>query len=187
MKHKLFFSIPMALAVAFALCSYSQEARAGWGKLTLSTGGGEEVEIKHGLFGHKTMAKDRLGDAFESSHSIFGTKTKEIAVLGNGIRYHKGILGLSDAEAHTMLGDSATSHKGFLFRTTNVNLGGINSLFGHYVRGNAPGLPNDVPMVPASQDPLPKELPSIKPPDLGLGAGQSIPNAFPDQGDLPLK
>jgi len=154
------------------LSQLGQPAKAGWGKLTVESGAGDEFVVKHGLFGHKTEARDRLGDGFVKSHSILGTKTEEISLLGNGVRYHKGLLGFSSASAHTMLGDNLTSHKGLLMRTTNVNLSGINSLLGNYLHPQAAsvapgpqgqgfngGQPFDPPSwhgnQPSSSEPLP--------------------------------
>jgi hypothetical protein len=136
--------VPLLLLVL--LFQLGQPAKAGWGKLTVDSGGGEEFVVKHGLFGHKTEVHDRLGDGFVKSRSILGTKTEGISVLGNGLTYHKGLLGFSSASAHTMLGDNLTSHKNLLYRTTNVNLNGINSLLGNYLHGPqpasvAPGMP----------------------------------------------
>lgn len=129
MKNSIF--APLLLCVL--LSQLGQPVKAGWGKLTVDSGGGDELTVKHGLFGHKTEVKDRLGDGFVKSHSIFGTKTEEISVLGNGIKYHKGLLGFSSASGHTMFGDSLSSHKNPLYRTTNVNMSGINSLLGNYL------------------------------------------------------
>jgi hypothetical protein len=118
------------LALAFPL---TLPAEADWGKLTVQTGAGDEFVLKHGLLGRKMEAKDRLGDGFAKSHGILGTKSEEVSVLGNGLRYHKGILGFSSTSAHTMLGDSLTTHKNPLFHTTNVNVSGINQLVSHYL------------------------------------------------------
>jgi len=149
---------------------------AGWGKFTIDSGSGDQVEVKHGLFGRKTVVKDRLGDGFASSHSILGTKSTEASVLGNGVRYHKGLLGFSSASAHTMLGDSITTHKGLFTRNTNVNVSGINSLLGRYIHPPAPvGQGAPMPDPADAAEPIrrlsPPGLNGDGPPD-AAGAGQ---------------
>ena len=152
-------------------------AYAGWGKLTIQDGGGEQVVVKRGLFGRKTVIKDRLGDGFSTSHGLLGTKSAEVSVLGNGIRYNKGLFGItSTASAHTLLGDSLDSHKGLLYRNTNVNLSGINSLVGHYLGGGANVAAGQANQPGAGQAPLPR----LNAPDTNDNQ-PSIPDAFPNQ------
>jgi hypothetical protein len=129
---------PLLLLLVVLLFQVGQPAKAGWGKLTVDSGSGDGFVVKHGLFGHKTEVHDRLGDGFVKSRSILGTKTEGVSVLGNGLTYHKGLLGFSSGSAHTMLGDNLTTHGNPLFRTTNVNLRGINSLLGNYLHGPQP-------------------------------------------------
>lgn len=161
------------------LLAWQAPAHAGWGKLTVTTGAGDQVVVKRGLFGRKTVVQDRLGDNFSTSHGWFGTKSTEANVLGNGIRYNKGLFGISSASAHTLLGDNLESHKGLFYRNTNVNLSGINSLVGQYLGGGASGAAADqASQAGAGQGQTP--LPRLNAPDLNDNQ-PSIPDAFPNQ------
>jgi hypothetical protein len=170
------FCLCFFLVVQF---QFGQPAEAGWGKMTIDSGAGDQVVVKHGLLGRKTVVEDRLGDGFATSHSIIGTKTTEVSVLGNGVRYHKGLLGFSSASAHTMLGDSLSTHKGLFYRTTNVNVSGINSLLGHYLH---PESAINAPLPQGGGVPVPEANQRLEPPQLNQDQ-RGYSEAFPNQGN----
>jgi hypothetical protein len=60
--------------LAFLSSTSPTLAWLGLGKFTVTDGSGDQVVVKHGLFGHKTVVNDRLGDGFERSRSIFGLR-----------------------------------------------------------------------------------------------------------------
>jgi len=153
----------IAASLVFLLLSCDLEAKAGLGKLTVTSGSGDELVIKHGLFHRKTLVEDRFGDGFATTHSIFGSKSKEINLLGNGVRYRRGILGLSDTEAHTLLGDRVSSHKGLIYRNTQVDLSGVNQLLHHCLN---PQTSQDAPAPKTLPEPQDTALPRLKPNDL---------------------
>jgi hypothetical protein len=130
-------------------------AFAGWGKFTLTDNNGEQVVVKHGLFGKKTIVKDRFGDGFEHNKSIFGlTKDTKVSALGNDVHVHKGLFGFGKTEGQDMLGDTVTSNKNLLFRNTNVNLSGVNGLVDKYF---GPKNINNPPLDPGLAKRLPNE------------------------------
>jgi hypothetical protein len=120
--------------ILFMLLLSNQRALAKWGTTTVTDDNGEQVVVKHGLFGKKTIVKDRFGDGVANSKSIFGlTKDTQVNVLGNDVRVHKGLFGFSKTEGHDILGDSVSSKKNLLYHNTNVNLSGVNNLLNKYL------------------------------------------------------
>jgi len=102
------------------------------GNLDIRSGFGEEIMVRHGLFGtEETMAKDRLGDGYIKKHGLFGTGETGVNVFGNSYVKHKGLLGGTQVEASSIFGDRIESKKGFLGlgrRQTSVDLGGVGTV-----------------------------------------------------------
>jgi len=153
-------------------------ARADLSKVTVTTGAGDKVVVKHGLFGRKTtIVKDRFGDGFASSKGILGTKNTEVNVLGNRVHSHKGILGTSETSGQTILGDSFQSHKGLLGRDTNINLSGVNSLLNRYLSPKStdgssqlPKLAPDFKSMPAPNNQSDLNRPAVNPAQTTTGS-----------------
>lgn len=167
---KVFF---FSLLIASGLIINEKPALAGWGKFTLTDEDGETVEVKHGLFSHKTIVHDRLGNTVERSKGIFGiNRNTQVSVLGNSVTRHKGLLG-SRTEVHSMLGDSATSKKNLFYRNTNVNVKGASSLLKDLFKPKQTGTPL---MPPPSENYIPPMMPST-----------SMPNSMPAPNLNPAK
>lgn len=117
--------------------------------MVIQDGGGEAVEVKHGLFGNNsTVMQDRLGDKYVNKHGLFGTKDQGVSILGNGFEKKKGLLGGSSLQGSDLLGDQVVSKKSLLTlgrRTTYVNMGGAGSMVGQLIgRIKAPpGVPDN--------------------------------------------
>lgn len=160
---------PIHVCIVFSsilLLEQGLPAFAHWGKFTITDNNGEEVVVKHGLFGKKTVVEDRWGDGFAHSRSIFGlTKDTKVSALGNDVHVHKGLFGFGKTEGQDMLGDTFTSHKNLLYRNTNVNLSGVNGLmskfFGPKQVPPAGMPPNATPQVPNA---------NVIPPNSDVGA-----------------
>src|SRR2546430_148175 len=76
-----------------SLVATSTAALAKRDSLDVQTGFGEELVVKHGLFGTKTTAvKDRLGDSYVNREGIF-SQDKGANVFGNGYSKHHGLIG----------------------------------------------------------------------------------------------
>jgi hypothetical protein len=132
-----------------------RSALARWGTLSMTDDKGDQVLVKHGLLGKKTMVKDRNGNGFKHSRSIFGlTKDTQVGVLGNEAHVHKGLLGFGKTEGHDILGDSISSKKNPLFRNTNVNLSGANAFVEKMLSPKTP-LPQTNPNVPGPIQSIP--------------------------------
>jgi hypothetical protein len=139
-------------ALLLAICGWvtflsnATPAIARLGKFTITDGSTEQVSVKYGLFGHKVIVKDKLGNGYEGSRSIFGlTKDTRVGVLGNEVHSHKGLFGFSKTDVHTILGDTVTSNKNPIYRNTNINLQGIDGLMSKYTQPNQPKMPFAVP------------------------------------------
>ncbi len=129
---KLHYRFAILLLAVCSICT--SPTFAGWGKFTLTDDNGEQVTVKHGLFGKKTIVKDRWGDGFEHNRSIFGlTKDTKVSAIGNDVHVHKGLFGFSKTQGQDMLGDTVTASKNPLFHNTNVNLSGVNGLLDKYL------------------------------------------------------
>ena len=75
------------------------------GNLTVTTGAGDGLSIKHGWFGTRDVkVKDRLGDQFERKKGLFSRKT-EANLLGNQVETKKGLLSGTTVNASDMFGD----------------------------------------------------------------------------------
>lgn len=98
--------------------------------LTITDGMGEQLQVKHSLFGKKTrIVKDRLGDGFAQEQSLLGSRTTEIGLLGSQFKSKTGLLGNSETGASTIFGDKFVSKKGiFGRRKTAVDLSGSSQL-----------------------------------------------------------
>ncbi len=121
-------------------------AIARLGKFTITDGTTDRVSVKYGLFGHKIIVKDALGNGYEGSRSIFGlTKDTRVGVLGNEVHAHKGLFGFSKVEARSILGDTVTSNNNPIYRNTNINLQGLDGLMSKYTQPNQPRMPFAVP------------------------------------------
>lgn len=96
--------------------------------LVIKDGFGEQVVVKHGWFGKKTVTvKDRLGDGYTTNKGLFGTKEQSVNILGNGFTRKKGLFGGSQINGSTILGDKITTKKGiFGRRTTEVDVSGAS-------------------------------------------------------------
>ncbi len=128
---KLNYLSTIALLSIWLICPLP--SFAGWGKTTVTDNNGEEVTVKHGLFGKKTIVKDRWGDGVEHNRSIFGlSKDTKVSALGNDVHVHKGLFGFSKVEGQDMLGDKWSSSKNPLFGNTKVDLSGVNRIVDKY-------------------------------------------------------
>ncbi len=118
-------------AVAMLLSmSSSLSALARGNDLTITTGHGEELQIKNGFFGRKNVEiKDRLGDKYVQKKGLFGSKETSVNLLGNQVQKKKGWFGGSDISGQDILGDKVTTKKGiFGRRTTTVDVSGAASV-----------------------------------------------------------
>jgi hypothetical protein len=118
-----------AVATILSLsCSLSGLARGN--DLTVTTGHGEEIQIKNGFFGRRNVEiKDRLGDKYVQKKGFFGSKETSVNLFGNQIQKKKGWFGGSDISGQDILGDKVTTKKGiFGRRTTTVDVSGAASL-----------------------------------------------------------
>jgi hypothetical protein len=137
-----------AIFCLMLLLGNNAPALAGLGKFTITDGSGDQVVVKHGLFGRKISYKDRYGNNLEKSRSIFGlTKDTKVGVLGNEMHSHKGLFGFSKTEGHSILGDSVTSSKNPFYRNTNVNLSGVDGFLKNSMQSKQANIP---PATPAS-------------------------------------
>jgi hypothetical protein len=135
--------------VAFLNSATPALAWLGLGKFTMTDGSGDQVVVKHGLFGRKTVVTDRFGNGVETSRSIFGlTKDTKVGVLGNEVHSHKGLFGFSKTESQSMLGDTVTSNKNPLYGNTNINLKGVDGLLSGYMQPKQANLPMAAPIPP---------------------------------------
>jgi hypothetical protein len=109
--------------------------------LSITDGAGEQVQIKHSLFGrNKTVMRDRFGDGFAQQNGFFGSKASEVSVLGNRVMHKKGLLGNSETDAITIFGANMVTKKGiFGRRTTAVDLSGTNQLIHSFLGHSGPG------------------------------------------------
>jgi hypothetical protein len=116
-----------------ALAFLNGSAEAKWGKLTVTDGSGDNLEMHSyplGL-GKGWQAQDQLGDSFGYKRGIFGiNKTTEGSVLGNNVKVHKGLISGTSVDAQDMFGDNVKSHKFLKIgpRITTVNVQGISGL-----------------------------------------------------------
>jgi hypothetical protein len=172
MKKLLYLCASLSLTINFVNDS---PALAKWGKFTITDDNGEQVVVKHGLFGKKTIVKDRWGDGFEHKRSIFGlTKDTQVSAVGNDVHVHKGLFGFGKTEGQDMLGDTISSHNNPLYHNTNVNLSGVNNVIDKYFGSkkplNSPLNPNFTKQNP--HDPVQNFSPPIDP---------NIPQTTPTQ------
>lgn len=98
--------------------------------LVVKDGFGDQVGVKHGFFGHKTVVvKDRLGDGYGTKSGFFGTKETDVNVLGNSYKRQRGWFGGSTVSGSTILGDKVSTKKGiFGRRTTTIDASGTSSV-----------------------------------------------------------
>ncbi len=158
----------------------SPAAIAKWGTFKITDDSGDEVMVHHGLFGKKTVVKDRNGDGFSHSRSIFGlTKDTQAGALGNDIHVHKGLFGFGKTEGQDMLGDTVNSKSNPLFRNTNIDLSGANNMVSKFFGKHKPVVPNNFsPPVPQSES-----LPSAS---SNPSAPLADPNAFASPTNSPV-
>lgn len=158
------------------LLSLGLPALAKWGTFTMTDDNGDQVIVKHGLFGKKTIVKDRYGDGFANSKSIFGlTKDTQVGVLGNEVHAHKGLFGFGKTEGHDVLGDTVSSKNNPLYRNTNVNLSGANSFLNKFFAPK-PSSPVNPTNMPGQVGSMPNMQPGIQP--VNTPAPLIDPNAF---------
>ncbi len=151
------FLASMAVIVTLATNS---PALAKWGKVTVTDNNGEEMVVKHGLFGKKTYVKDRFGDGFQNKKSIFGlTKDTQVSALGNDVHVHKGLFGFGKTEGKDMFGDKISSNKNPFYRNTKVDLSGANNLFTKYFAPQKIAPPTVDPNAVSHPQALPGALP----------------------------
>ena len=150
-----------AACLLFMIFFNIMPSMAKWGTFTMTDDQGDEVKVKHSLFGKKTVVKDRNGNGFEHSRSIFGlTKDTKVGALGNDMHVHKGLFGFGKTEANDMLGDTVKSKKNLLFRNTNVDMNGANSFLTkmfskpNQAKPNIPSPAGIDPNTPLSSSPL---------------------------------
>lgn len=136
--NKVVNSFSLLLVMGLVLASPAQALDlSGWGNTSLTTGSGDEITIKNGLFGSKTrVVKDRLGDKYVSKRGLFGNTEKEIGVFGNSYKKKKGIFGGRETEVTTIFGDSLKTKKNlFGYRSTQIDAGGVTSLVSSAIQG----------------------------------------------------
>jgi hypothetical protein len=120
----------LAGAIALSLLTGQKGQAFPWGKVTVTDGDGDQMEIKRGILGDKkTLVEDRYGDKFEKKQSLFGlTKTTQVEALGNGAKHHHGLFGTHHTEVHTMLGDSVSDNRNiFGWHSVHVDAHGLSS------------------------------------------------------------
>lgn len=134
--------IGSTLSVACMLSS--SPAFAGWGKLTVTDGAGDGVQVKHYLLGQRSLVmQDANGDEVVHKQGLFGINRETgVNVLGNGTTVKHGLLRGTSVEGQDMLGDSWKSKKMFMGlgpRITTVNAKGVSDLLGGLMHGQMPG------------------------------------------------
>lgn len=177
-------NIGSALAIACLLSS--SPAFAGWGKVTVSDGSGDGVQVKHYLLGQKSLVmQDQNGDQIEHKEGLFGINRETgVDVLGNGTTVKHGLLRGTSVEGHDMLGDSWKSKKTFMGlgpRVTTVNAKGVHDMLDGLMHGQMPGqmtppgqmMPGFNPaMNPAMNSAMnPEQHPGLNP---GMAPGQMM-------------
>lgn len=117
------------LLALILVAATSAPALARGNDLVVKSGFGDEVTIKHGLFGRKTTTvKDRMGNGYSSKGGLFGSKESSVSVIGNNLTRKKGWFGRSEVQGSTILGDKVSTKKGlFGRRTTTVDVSGTSS------------------------------------------------------------
>ena len=148
---------------------------AGWGKLTVTDGSGDGVQVKHSLLGQKSFVmQDANGDEVEHKRGLFGINRETgVDVMGNETTVKHGLLHRTSVEGHDMLGDSWKSKKTFMGlgpRVTTVNAKGVHDLIGNFMHGNFPNqmMPQGPGMMPG---------PGMQNPGM-----MSNPGMMPEQG-----
>ncbi len=122
-----------AFLFTFSLLLPAAGAADNW---SITDGMGEELEVKHSLFGKKVKsAKDRYGNSFKSEDGLLSSGRTSLTLLGNRLEKKNGLLSGSKLEASTIFGDKVKSKKGlFGRRKTELDLSGsaalISSFFG---------------------------------------------------------
>ena len=152
---------------------------AKWGKVTVTDSSGEEVVVKHGLFGKKTLVKDRFGDGFQNKKSIFGlTKDTQVSALGNDVHVHKGLFGFGKTEGKDMFGDKISSNKNPFYRNTNIDLSGANKMFTKYFAPQQITPPTVDPNAISHPQALPGALPfsNSNPPAVPITPPENTPS-----------
>ena len=137
-----------ALATLVSCTLMARPANAGWGKLTVTDGAGDGLEMHQyplGL-GKGMQAQDQLGDSFGYKKGLFGVnRTTEGSVLGNGLKIHHGLISGTSVDAQSMFGDTVKSHKFLKIgpRITTVNLSGVHGVASSLLNHSA--TPNFMP------------------------------------------
>ena len=133
------FKLVMTIELLSMVC-LSLPTFARGNDLSITDGAGEQVQIKHSLFGrNKTVMKDRFGDGFAQQNGLFGSKASEASVLGNRVMHKKGLLGNTETDASTIFGANMVTKKGiFGRRTTAVDLSGTNQLIHSFLGHSGP-------------------------------------------------
>lgn len=121
-----------AFVAVLAMNLIGTSAQAHWGKVQVTDGSGDGIEVHSYPFGlgKGVHAQDQLGDSFGYKKGLFGiNRTTEAQVLGNGFKVHHGLLG-TKVDGQSMFGDTVKSHKvlGIGPRITTVNLQGIHGV-----------------------------------------------------------
>jgi hypothetical protein len=160
MKRSAVGSSVIAALVVLACCSQPSTARGN--DLIITDGQGEGVQIKHGWFGKKqVLVKDRLGNGYASKRGWFGTSESEANVMGNTFRKKKGLLGGSQIEGSTILGDRISTKKGIFGRsTTTIDASGVSRLIKGLLNDDKPVPPAGISSRPdiKSTDPLDQDV-----------------------------
>jgi len=164
------------IAIAGWLLIGLNTASFAWGNnLTIKDGFGEEVTVRHGLFGSKQrVIKDRLGDGVAQKTGLFGTRETQVNLLGNQFRKKKGLFGGSEIDGSTIFGDKVTTKKGwFGRRTTTVDVSGMSAVIHDLMAGRKVGptgpalgpglLPPGAPVPVGPQDPGLSQPPAVDP------------------------
>ncbi len=148
----------IVVSIIIAIYLNGMPAFAKWGTFSMTDEHDDQVTVKHGLFGKKTIVKDRYGNGFKHSKSIFGlTKDTQVGVLGNEMHVHKGLFGFGKTEGHDIFGDTVTSKKNLLYRNTNIDLSGVDDFLSKKFAAK-PALPQ-----PSSNPPGQELVPNVPP------------------------
>jgi len=116
--------------VASLYSAPASQARSG--DITIETGKGEALELKHNLFGQRSFAvQDRLGNKISNEKGLFGNSKVGVGLLGNEYERKKNIFGSKSIKASDMFGDKIESKRswfGLGRRKTKINLSGTTGL-----------------------------------------------------------
>jgi hypothetical protein len=179
------------LSITWGL-SFAPDARADKpGTLDVRTGFGEEVMVKHGLFGTTdTEVKDRLGDAYEDKNGLFSSE-QGVNFLGNSYVKHKGLLSGTTVEGRSIFGDRIESKKSFFGlgpRKTTVDLSGVGSIVqqvtNKFLQPHVPVMSPYGAFIPGSQTGMPSPENNL---DAAAGLSSPVKPLIPEGQPAPMQ